>query len=307
MFISNNETLILCFMMNMTCIDYLRYSNPANRHLLQSNQNEDPLNMDYAYEDDLTSSRSDTTTTMASTTVSVANKNELVRLGEPIIEYGKLVGIQYDWNDNSLVVCDYMSDKIDRIHFKDRVEFRYDYVESLLRLDSLKAIDSKLVTMNPVMSVQHESYIYWIDYDEGLKTISSRASSSSRDQMRLIYKIREPVALKLMFMHTPRLIDKNKNNNSDTSKSSLLPFLKSLQGEGGIKSKYPPDYVLYYKYFRDMLVGAEDPNDSTNSITNAKALSFQNSSTSSSIKSKTHLLFVFLLIVRFFSCLFNFQ
>jgi hypothetical protein len=41
LFISNNETLIFCYLANMSCVDYLRLVNPSNQFLYQQTVNRD--------------------------------------------------------------------------------------------------------------------------------------------------------------------------------------------------------------------------------------------------------------------------
>jgi hypothetical protein len=298
LFISNNETLILCYLINMTCIDYLRYVNPNNQilttvNVANSNGISEESN-DYLYEDeDLV----EKTTTAASTTTSQINIMTTVSASEPIVSYGKLMGIKYDSAEKSLIVCDYLNDQIDRIQFADVENFGLDSIETLLKLDYITKLSRqqdnvKLITMNPIMSVLNENSLYWIDYEEGLKV-----NSFKTPMIRTIYKVKEPISLKLVYVTTPRLSSLSATTvNGASSNKNLVQLLKNINS----KYKYPPDYVYYLKYLKELEDEASE--EAAALVGGAKNSAFKynsekNASSTSGDKSK----FVLLAVSVFFS------
>jgi hypothetical protein len=281
LFISNNETLILCHLLNMTCLDYLRYMNPNNHQnyeqdslLEQNNQINSDEDGDYIYEDDFSMSGK-TAATTASTLSTTSNKEtkSFDKLGEPIISYGKLMGIKYYPMQNSLIVCDYLNDQIDRLNFQDSINYRLDRVETLLKLDYLRKSAShkqddnlRLLTMNPIMSVFNDNYLYWIDYEEGLKVNDYKTTI-----FRTIYKIKEPISLKLLHLTTPKFIYEpnedtgTKVSNSNSNNKNLTSFFKT-----NTRFKYPPDYFYYLKYLKE-----EELNEEEQSLVRSSAFKFQ--------------------------------
>ena len=296
-FISNNETLVICYLVNMTCIDYLRHVNPNNQALSTVAADLPPNSEgDYSYEDELTTKQ--TTTTLATSTVYSEHTSASA---EPLINYGKLMGIKYDPYENNMIVCDYLGDQIDRIHFSDSENFKPSSVETLLKLEYITKLSKqqdnlKMITMNPIMSVLNENCLFWIDYDEGLKVNHFKTPI-----MRTLYKIKEPVSLKLVFVTTPRLVHISQITNTNSSNKNLISLLKNINN----KYRYPPDYIYYLKYLKE-----QEEELSNAVVVGSKSATFRYSqsklSSSARMKSKLDIIFsyffvvLFLLVVEFF-------
>lgn len=95
------------------------------------------------------------------------------------------------------------------------------------------------------MSVFWESFIFWIDFEEGLKTTVYKSSC-----VRTIYKIKDTTSLKFIQIGTFQKQDTNvkaSRNRDNNNKNSIhvLNRLVSLQEAAGSKFKYPPDYYFY--------------------------------------------------------------
>jgi hypothetical protein len=265
-------------------------------------------NHDYMYDDEDFAFDTTTTTTTAKTTATTTTPpNESP--AEPVVAYGKLMGIKYDPGEQTLLVCDYMNDQIDRVHFTDNENFGLESIETLLKLDFLtKAANrlpdpsvAKLLTMNPIMSALDSNHLYWIDYEEGLKVNSVRTP-----MVRTIYKIKEPVSLKLVYMTAPRLASisasavllASASTNGSRGASRLIELLRNVNE----KFKYPPDYVYYLKYLKDQEEEAGEEAAAAAAAKNAysrEGSAFSSSSSSLSRDQSKIVLAFFLLLVSY--------
>ncbi|CAF1002557.1 unnamed protein product [Brachionus calyciflorus] len=232
LFVSNNESLTLCHLINMTCLDYFRWSfestRPTTTRETTTRKFVDLGEEDY-YDD------VDRTTFPWTTTNPI---------DDPVYKFGKLMGLKYDVETNSLYLSDYLNDRIERVTFSNEF-LKLGHTETILKSEYLSNSVSH-VALNPIMSFLFDNYIYWIDYEDGLKTSLYKSSC-----FRSIYKVKDVVSLKLITLTL--------NINSNFQPNDILTkYLNSLIGHNGndlialktlsSKYKYPPDYVYYYSY-----------------------------------------------------------
>ena len=237
-FISNNQSLNLCHLINMTCVDYFRAS-------LESTQTKSTTNLDantYRFLGLFDEDYYDTDkTTFSHTTSRIADG-----LYEQVFRYGKLMGIKYDPESNSMYLSDYLNDRIDKVSFADE-NFKLKNIETVLKSEFLSNSVNH-VALNPIMSFMYDNYVYWIDYEEGLKTSLLKSTC-----FRSIYKIKNAVSLKLITLKLNFNYDlKIKNDNVISSYFNRLMAVNENDLIGlktmSSKFKYPPDYVYYYSY-----------------------------------------------------------
>ena len=278
LFISNNQTLNICYLINMTCMDYFRQpilnnknsstTSPTSTTLtttksMNEEEEEEDGNLDYedessddeyynsingnsnhngnkSFDNNSTSNQKMTSTNVSPTTTTTAR----VELSEPLYTFGRLMSIKYDQQENALYLNDYGYDCIYKLTFSSKSDqFKLANMETILKTDLIQSMQSPL---NPIMSFIHDSHIYWIDYEEGLKTIVYKSSC-----IRTIYKVKEPVGLKLIYLssikksksNSNNLAENNNNNNKDNN--GILNKLIMLKDK--YKYKYPPDFNIYNK------------------------------------------------------------
>ncbi len=159
-----------------------------------------------------------------------------VELSEPLYTFGRLMAIKYEPLENALYLNDYGLDCIYKLTFNgnELSQFRLSNIETILKSD-LAGTQSPL---NPIMSFMHDSHIYWIDYEEGLKTIVYKSSC-----IRTIYKAKEAVSVKFINLYQfPGANNKQLNGpNDSTGVDGILSKLVMLKDKS--KYKYPPDYL----------------------------------------------------------------
>ena len=152
------------------------------------------------YYDAIDSDNDDTTTpsdhqSTSTTTVSTTTTTK-PDLSDPLYTFGRLMSLRFESNENALYLNDYGFDCIYKLSFSAS-SFKLNNMETLLKHDSLGAQSQPL---NPLMSFMLDSHIYWIDYEEGVKTIVYKSSC-----VRTVYKTKEPVSLRLVHLQTPNL------------------------------------------------------------------------------------------------------
>ena len=165
----------------------------------------------------------------------------------PIYKFGRLMGIKYDPIGHALYLADYGFDRIERITFKSEDSFEFNYIESILKSEY-----GQQAPLNPLMSMFYESYIFWIDVEEGLKTTIYKSSC-----IRSIYKIKYATSLKFIQIGTFHQKDNNHGIESPASVKSLVKSMDKsiqdlnrlipLQSETDSKFQFPPDYYFYNK------------------------------------------------------------
>lgn len=163
-------------------------------------------------------------------------------------KFGKLMGVRYDAQEHSLYLNDYLSDKIEKLKFVKKAgeqgqtgeenHFKMASLEPILKSDYLSTSISH-IALNPIMSVEFDGYVYWADYEEGVRT-SQRNSTCFRS----IYKVREPLALRLVFVIGTAGSSWSSPQRPFQSPDQSLIGLKSLNV--GNNLKYPPDYLNYF-------------------------------------------------------------
>jgi hypothetical protein len=259
LFISNNQTLNICYLANMTCMDYFRQPILNNKNSTSSPisstqtttklMNEEEEDSDYEDESDdeyynsinansnnsksLNNSSFKMTTTLSTTTTTTR-----VELSEPLYTFGRLMSIKYDQQENALYLNDYGYDCIYKLTFSSKSDqFKLANMETILKTDLIQSMQSPL---NPIMSFIHDSHIYWIDYEEGLKTIVYKSSC-----IRTIYKVKEPVGLKLIYLSLNKKSRESSNSAGDNNNNNNGILNKLIMLKDKYKYKYPPDFNIY--------------------------------------------------------------
>ena len=176
----------------------------------------------------------------------------------PLYRFGRLMGIKYSVDEHAIYLNDYGNDRIEKISF-EKNDFKLKNIETIFKSDLANSANNgggsgaQMPLLNPIMSVVYDkSLLFWIDYEDGLKTTVFKSSC-----VRTIYKIKEPLSLKFVqistFISTPA---DSAGNAEETSRSNskvnslILNKLVSLNGNGGKSSilKYPPDFYNNYQY-----------------------------------------------------------
>ena len=155
----------------------------------------------------------------------------------PIYSFGRLMGIIYDPFEHVLYLSDYGFDRVEKISFESENSLKFKSIESILKPEF-----SQQAALNPLMSVYHDGYIYWIDAEDGLKTTVYKSS-----WIRTVYKIKETTSLKFIQIGTFRRPSDEMATAATVDDKSSIQFLNrlvSLQEASG-KFQYPPDYYLY--------------------------------------------------------------
>ena len=286
-FISNNQTLNICFLINMTCSDYFQAPQPqisiqnkeivpnkTNISSIESSKQDEALAEDEDEDDDdeggvfIENNSNDDETSINTdkfspiqTTTSTANTQTTVTQPS-LYKFGRLMGIKYDFDEHALYLNDFGNDRIEKIAFDKQYQaddlenglsyktkhygFKLNSIETILKSDLTNS--GQIPLLNPIMSVVYDkSHLFWIDYEEGLKTTVFKSSC-----IRTIYKIKEPISLKFIQMQTIISTSSSSSSNANTS-NMLLNKLVSLNNGGKVNNllKYPPDYYNYYQYTYD--------------------------------------------------------
>ncbi len=254
LFVSNNQTLNICYLSNMTCDDYFRSLKPFSSASLSSSssaiiekqttkksndENYDEYNLIEDVNDDYElNDKNQTDLLLHTSTTTTTSTTEL----PPLYRFGRLMGIKYDHKEHSLYLDDYGNDRIEKITFISNT-FEFSNIETILKSDSMQS------PINPIMSVFYDSsYIFWIDFEEGLKTTVFKSSC-----IRTIYKAKEATNLRFIQIGTYKTTQNRKqqsieqqllSNNYDSSSANVINRLISLQ-EANNEFQYPPDYDNY--------------------------------------------------------------
>lgn len=285
-FISNNQTLNICYIINMTCEDYFKAPTPYYAVPVQAGPSDPDVlagsskpktfdNYDKSYDDPdiyesddgLHSEESEeygsaelsysggggpnwpSTSTVSSTTTELTSSTSTL---PPLYRFGRLMGIKYDAEEHALYLADYGFDRIEKITFENHVEydseksFKFRSIESIL-----KSTEYQQVPLNPMMGVFRDNYIFWIDYEEGLKTTVYKSAC-----VRSIQKMSEATTLRFVQIGTYQRISlhdtfKSASNRlgsqypPDTIPSSSIHRLYSMQDQE-TRFQHPPDYDYIY-------------------------------------------------------------
>jgi hypothetical protein len=273
-FVSNNQTLNICFSANMTCQDYFQatitpphldsdskssLSTLTTQKTLTSELNE------YDYSDQeaglylggqsnemmmesnnrRNGAESESLSEIAKTSTSANSLSSSTTLLPPLYTFGRLMGIKYSLDEHAIYLNDYGNDRIEKITFESN-EFKLKNIETIFKSDlSNGGGGAQTQLLNPIMSVVYDkSLLFWIDYEDGLKTTVFKSSC-----MRTIYKIKEPLSLKFIQITTFLSSQVEDRKNSKVN-GDLLNKLVLLNGNGGKSSilKYPPDFYNNYQY-----------------------------------------------------------
>lgn len=183
------------------------------------------------------------------------------------------MGIRYDAQENALYLNDFMLDKIEKLKFAGPLtnpgqqqsvgksghnSFRMASLEPILKSDYLSTAISH-IAINPIASVEYDGYVYWADYEEGIRTSALKSTC-----FRSIYKVREPLALRLV--HIPSMMASAVAAAGASSPPILVPdslfsspIRQILDGTNvdrlatglvslnvGNNLKYPPDFLSYF-------------------------------------------------------------
>lgn len=152
------------------------------------------------------------------------------------------MGIKYDPIDHVLYLADYGYDRIERITFESSYSFKFKYIESILTSDY-----GQQALLNPLMSVFHDDFIFWIDFEDGLKTTVYKSSCQ-----RSIYKIHQATSLKFIQIGTfHQMGDEHAPENDEANLKEPMHSLNKLVSlQANENLKYPPDYYVYNENYR---------------------------------------------------------
>lgn len=149
LFISNNESLNLCHLANMSCFDYFRASFESTRPTTtKETTTRDPYSLNIEEDEYLYDDFERTSTSVQSSTIGVTEPSE--DQSGSIYKFGKLMGIKYDHETNSLFLNDYLNDRIDKLSFSND-QFKLGNIETILKSDYLSNSLSH-IALNPIMS-----------------------------------------------------------------------------------------------------------------------------------------------------------
>lgn len=234
LFISNNQTLNICYLTNMTCEDYFRAPVPVSS-VAPTTTAKNIIDESYDDDDDDEYSLSVSSNSMEDNLKRDLNASKLSLIElPPLYKFGRLMGIKYDKEENALYLSDYGNDRIEKITFeRNDNSFKFTNIETILKSDFSQA------PINPMMSVFYDSYIFWIDFEEGLKTTVFKSSC-----IRTIYKAKEATNLRFIQIGTYRTVSNRAEESSMdqlTYDSLVLNRLVSIQ-ETNNGFQYPPDY-----------------------------------------------------------------
>ena len=245
-FISNNQTLNICFLLNMTCEDFFKAPVKPGITPIKVDIDIEAKSQvkDYNYEDEFVydeesglnndPKESKSLEVMTNQVVSTVTTPQ-----PPIFTFGRLMGIKYDSKENALYLADYGYDRIEKISFENNSKLKFKSIEPILKSENGQT------PLNPIMSVFYDSYIFWIDFEEGLKVTVYKSSC-----VRSIYKIKEATTLKLIEIGTCNYENLKESYPSDaefqTVDSSRFRVLNKLISLQANKFQYPPDYYFYY-------------------------------------------------------------
>ena len=158
------------------------------------------------------------------------------------------MGIKYSLEEHAIYLNDYGNDRIEKITFENN-DFKLRNIETIFKSE-LSNNGGQMPLLNPIMSVVYDkSLLFWIDYEDGLKTTVFKSSC-----LRTIYKIKEPLSLKFIqistFISTNAEFEDSVKAKSSKQDNTILSKLISLNGNGGKSSilKYPPDFYSNYQY-----------------------------------------------------------
>ncbi len=273
-FVSNNQTLNICFSANMTCQDYFQATiTPAElgsdsksslSTLTTPKTVTSELN-EYDYSDQeaglylggqsnemmmdsnnrRNGAESESLSEIVKTSTSTNSLSSSTTLLPPLYTFGRLMGIKYSLDEHAIYLNDYGNDRIEKITFESN-EFKLKNIETIFKSDlSNGGGGAQTQLLNPIMSVVYDkSLLFWIDYEDGLKTTVFKSSC-----MRTIYKIKEPLSLKFIQI-TTFLSSQVEDRKHSKVNGDLLNKLVLLNGNGGKSSilKYPPDFYNNYQY-----------------------------------------------------------
>jgi hypothetical protein len=289
LFVSNNQTLNICFMINMTCRDYFRspkiVERSSTKQITSTSQsvtkviNEgagsyaDFMEEEYDEENgsdqfqnqanlvDISSKSVSEIKTVTQTVYSSAsafsaeatshessnmiNDDYYWTPEDSLYKFGRLMGIYYDAKEHALYLNDYGYDRLEKLTFINESyanEYKFGKIESVLKSDYGQE------PINPIMSVFYDNHIFWVDYENGLKTSVFKSSCT-----RSIYKTNDAGTLR--FVHIGALVKQQelqqqqhnpefKSPLEDSSSMQVLNRLVSLEQNN--RFKYPPDYYFYF-------------------------------------------------------------
>jgi hypothetical protein len=152
------------------------------------------------------------------------------------------MGIKYDAINHSLYLNDYGFDRIERITFERRGSFQFKFIESILKSEY-----DRQAPINPLMSVFTDNYIFWIDFEEGLKATVYKSTC-----IRTIYKIKHTTSLKFIeigtFQDYEKLPSHKEKQNLEDSMNDLNEII-AIQDVVNFdrKIRYPPLYFFNRK------------------------------------------------------------
>jgi hypothetical protein len=229
-FITNNQTLNVCFLSNLTCRDFFRADNKAD--------NDAPDDQDYYDTDDRM-------------LPDQQQRQQQQQADES--KFGRLMGVQYEPKERALYLADYGYDRIEKIYISINTD--YSMRTSQIKLSSVTLSDMQTLVqsnsgqnqmpINPIMSVSYDNHIFWTDFEDGLKSTVYKSPC-----IRPVYRVKNATALKLIYIVSKR------NSTTSTSDSQLTKnrYMSSIQKN---QFQYPPDYDFYYTTTETMMTTNE--------------------------------------------------
>ena len=296
-FVSNNQTLNICFTVNMTCGDYFRHptqpsvvEEPLSGSTSVTGSTAPQANNDYNDLDDLddeevdiddqddqdaNESNNQTSATLSST---VAPAAALVEYTEAPYKFGRLMSVRYEASEHALYLNDFDYDVIYKMTFARLLQQHESFSVQFERMDILLRTDyaNNQSPLNVIMSFMYDSHIYWIDFEDGLKTVVHKSSC-----VRTIYKAKEPVALRFI-QQLPAATGSSSSSKHRTADDRLAADPRSIvQLDSLQRFKYPPGFDAYK-------LNGEDAAELMDDGRAAAKLALASSADHSSIQSDSH-------------------
>ena len=206
LFITNNQTLNICFLSNLTC-----------RNFFNSNHKE-VSDYDDFYEDEEEEGEDEMLTTTSI---------------QPTVTFNRLMGIQYDQKEHTLYIADYGYDRIEKIVFEtntdehmntDNIDIKASYIQTLVQSSPGQ------LPINPIMSVAYDNNIFWTDFEDGLKSTIYKSPC-----IRSVYRVKNATTLKLIHIIAKASINHNRTLEGGQNGYRLSSIQKN-------QFLFPPDY-----------------------------------------------------------------
>jgi hypothetical protein len=188
-FITNNQTLNICFLSNLTCKDFFQMEDRVPEG---------------DYYDGVPRNQPDES------------------------KFGRLMGVQYEPKERAIYLADYGYDRIEKIYININTDYsiRNSQVKlssiSLSDIQTLVQASSGQMPINPIMSISYDNHIFWTDFEDGLKATVYKSPC-----IRPVYRVKNATTLKLIHIMSKR--NSSTVVNSTLTKNRYLSSIQKNQ------------------------------------------------------------------------------